>query len=108
MSLNIACRTKTAACVVFYGENPSPIELVDRIQCPVLGVYGGEDMRINSSLDRLVAAMVQYRKDFQMKVYPGAPHAFFNDTNRATYREGAARDAWDLVLRFFKLTLQGG
>lgn len=107
MSLNVACHTKTAACVVFYGENPSPIELVDKIRCPVLGLYGGDDMRINSSLDKLVAAMVQYRKDFQMKVYPGAPHAFFNDTNKATYREEAARDAWEMTLRFFRQTLQG-
>lgn len=108
ISIDTACHTKTAACVVFYGENPSPIELVENIQCPVLGLYGGEDMRINSSLDKLVAAMVRYRKDFQMKLYPGAPHAFFNDTNRATYREEAARDACDRTLRLFHRTLHGG
>ncbi|MDG6967801.1 MAG: dienelactone hydrolase family protein [Nitrososphaerota archaeon] len=107
MSINIACHTKTAACIVFYGENPSPIELVERIQCPVLGLYGGEDMRINSSLDKLVAAMVRYGKDFQMKVYPGAPHAFFNDTNKATYREAAARDAWERTSTFFRQALRG-
>lgn len=105
ISIDTACHTKTAACVVFYGENPSPIELVERIQCPVLGIYGGEDRRINSSLDKLVAAMAQYEKDFQMKLYPGAPHAFFNDTNKATYREAAAMDAWDLTLRFFRSSL---
>ena len=40
ISINIASHTKTAACIVFYGENPSPIELVENIQCPVLGLYG--------------------------------------------------------------------
>ena len=108
VSLNVACHTKTAACVVFYGENPSPLDLVGRIESPVLGLYGGEDMRINSNLDRLVTAMVQYRKDFKMKMYPGAPHAFFNDSNKATYREAAAKDAWELTLRFFRQALQGG
>ncbi len=105
VSINTACRTKTAACVVFYGENPTPIELVEKIQCPVLGLYGGDDMRINANLDKLVAAMARYKKDFQMKLYPGAPHAFFNNTNKATYREEAAKDAWDRVLRFFARSL---
>lgn len=105
ISIDTACHTRTAACVVFYGENPSPIELAEDIQCPVLGLYGGEDMRINANLDKLVAAMVRYKKDFQMKLYPGAPHAFFNDTNKTTYREEAAKDAWDLTLRFFAHSL---
>ncbi len=105
VSISTACHTKTAACIVFYGENPSPIELVEKIQCPVLGLYGGEDIRINANLDKLVAAMARYKKDFQMKLYPGAPHAFFNNTNKATYREEAAKDAWDRVLRFFAQSL---
>jgi carboxymethylenebutenolidase len=105
ISINVACHTKTAACIVFYGENPSPIELIENIHCPILGVYGGEDMRIDASLDQLVAAMVRYKKDFQMKLYPGALHAFFNDTNKATYKEDAAKDAWDLVLKFFERSL---
>jgi carboxymethylenebutenolidase len=106
MSINLACHAQTAACVIFYGENPSPIELVEKIKCPVLGIYGGEDERINATLDRLVAAMTRYKKDFEMRVYPGAPHAFFNDTNPTTYREQAAKEAWDRVLRFYARTLQ--
>jgi carboxymethylenebutenolidase len=107
ISIDTACHTKTAACTTFYGENPSPIELVEKIQCPVLGIYGGEDMRINPTLDQLVAAMVRYKKDFQMKLYPGAPHAFFNETNKMAYREEAAKDAWDRTLRFFAQSLGG-
>jgi len=91
LSINLACNAQTAACVIFYGENPSPIELVEKIKCPVLGIYGGEDERINATLDRLVAVMTRYKKDFEMRVYPGAPHAFFNDTNPTTYREQAAK-----------------
>ena len=101
-SINVACHTKTAACIIFYGDNPSPIELLEKVQCPVLGIYGGEDQRINSNLDKLVSAMARYKKDFEMKIYPGAPHAFFNDTSKATYREAASRDAWNRSLRFFE------
>ena len=104
MSINLACHAKLAACVIFYGENPNPIELVENIACPVLGNYGAEDMRINAHLDELVKAMVMYKKDFEMCIYPNAAHAFFNDTT-PMYNEAAARDAWERVLRFYKRAL---
>jgi carboxymethylenebutenolidase len=105
MSINLACRAEMAACIVFYGENPSPIDLVKNIKCSVLGIYGGEDYRINSNIDQLVKAMVEYKKDFEMRIYSGAPHAFFNDTSKATYKLDAANDAWNRVLRFLARTL---
>jgi carboxymethylenebutenolidase len=105
MSINLACHADLAACVVFYGQNPSPIELVKNIPCPVLGLYGAEDMRINQDLDKLVKAMTEYQKDFEMRIYPGAGHAFFNDTNKMTYRETAAREAWERVLNFYQRAL---
>jgi carboxymethylenebutenolidase len=106
MSINLACHAKLAACVVFYGENPSPIDLVGKIESPVLGLYGAEDERINTSLDQLVRAMTQNKKDFEMRIYHGAGHAFFNDTNKFTYNPAAAKDAWDRVLRFYSRTLR--
>ena len=107
LSVNLACAADVAACVVFYGENPSPIEKVQDIQGAVLGLYGGEDTRIDAGLGSLAAAMADHRKDFEMRLYAGAGHAFFNDTNPATYRKDAAEDAWERVLRFYRRTLQG-
>jgi carboxymethylenebutenolidase len=104
MSINLACHAKLAASVIFYGQNPDPIDLVENIACPVLGLYGAEDMRINMHLDELVKAMVTNKIDFEMRIYPNAAHAFFNDTF-LMYQEAAARDAWERVLRFYKRTL---
>jgi carboxymethylenebutenolidase len=101
----LACEGRTAASVIFYGENPESIEKVKNIAGPVLGLYGGDDERINANLDKLVKAVTEYKKDFEMKIYPGAPHAFFNDTSERTYRPEAAREAWDRVLRFYSRTL---
>ena len=106
MSINLACHAPTAACIIFYGENPSPIDLIQNVKGPVLGIYGGEDQRINSNLDQLVKAMAQYKKDFEMRIYPGASHAFFNDTEKRRYNEAASIDAWDRVLRFYERTLK--
>ncbi len=105
LSLRLACEADVAACVVFYGENPEPIEKVEHVQGAVLGLYGGEDTRITGATDQLVRAMAEYKKDFEMRIYPGAPHAFFNDTNPTTYRQGAAADAWQRLLRFYERTL---
>jgi carboxymethylenebutenolidase len=105
MSINLACHARLAACVVFYGSNPEPIEQVKNIVCPVLGLYGADDMRINQNLDKLVKAMVDTKKDFEMKIYPGAAHAFFNNTRKEVYREGPAKDSWERVLRFYKTCL---
>ncbi len=105
MSINLACHASLAACVLFYGQNPQPVELVKNISCPVMGLYGVDDMRINQSLDKLVKAMVDYKKNFEMKIYPGAAHAFFNDTHKEVYREGPAKDAWERVLRFYQAYL---
>jgi len=105
MSARVACEGGIRACVIFYGENPSPIDRVRGIEGAVLGLYGADDVKINEHLDELVRAMVQFKKDFEMRIYPGAAHAFFNDTRGTTYREAAAKDAWDRVVRFYRRTL---
>lgn len=102
LSLLLACRNKDlAAAVVFYGRNPSPIDLVKNIKCPILGNYAGADMAISESdINLLKETLTKCGKVFDIKVYSGAPHAFFNDT-RESYRPEAAKDAWKRTLWFF-------
>jgi carboxymethylenebutenolidase len=72
----------------------------------MLGNYGGADPGIPpADIERLKTALARYGKKFDIKVYQGAPHAFFNDTREA-YRPDAARDAWTRTLAFFKETLR--
>jgi carboxymethylenebutenolidase len=70
-------------------------------------IYGAEDSR-KVTLDQLVAAMVRYKKDFHMRLYPGAGHAFFNDTNKMSYREDPAKEAWGRTLGFSSQSLKRG
>lgn len=44
--------------------------------------------------------MADLGKAYEYTVYPGAGHAFFNDT-RASFAPAAARDAWAKTLLFF-------
>jgi carboxymethylenebutenolidase len=93
------------AAVPFYGANPKPLESVAKISGPVFGVYAGEDQRITSGVPALVESMIVHKKTFQMKIYQGAQHAFFNET-RSSYNEAAAEDAWVMALAFFNKYLR--
>jgi carboxymethylenebutenolidase len=105
MSINLACTGKTDASIIFYGENPDPIDKIKNVKGAVMGLYGGEDQRINSKIDELVKAMVDNKKAFSIKVYPGAYHAFFNDT-MPHYNKEAAEDAWKMTTSFFSQNLK--
>ncbi|MGA8663906.1 MAG: dienelactone hydrolase family protein [Thermoplasmata archaeon] len=87
------------AAVIFYGQNP-PLDAVPRIGARVLGLYGGEDPGITQTVPALQEAMVAAGKKFEYHVYPGAKHAFFNDT-RPNYHAESAADAWQRVIRFY-------
>lgn len=102
MSINLACTGRTDASVIFYGENPAPIDKLKGVKGAVMGLYGGEDARINSKLHELVQALIEYKRPLSLKVFPGAFHGFFNDTRAQTYNGPAAEEAWRMVLAFFK------
>jgi carboxymethylenebutenolidase len=106
-TLLIATRNKDlAAAVVYYGRNPRNLDDVKNVTASVLGHYGAEDERITSEVPKLAEAMKKYGKSFEYKVYPGAPHAFNNDTSPDRYRPEAAKEAWSRTLEFFKAHLQ--
>jgi carboxymethylenebutenolidase len=107
LSLKLACVNKElAATVVFYGRNPSPIDLVKNVNCPLLGNYAGEDKGITEAdVNLLRDTLKKYGKTYDVKIYPGAPHGFFNDT-REGYRPEAAKDAWLRVLNFYSKYLR--
>ena len=95
-----------AAAVLFYGRNPTPLDLVERIACPLLLIYGENDPFIMPGVPALETALKRYGKSYDVKIYPGAKHAFHNDTGDR-YDPDAARDAWPRTVAFFKRHLAG-
>ncbi len=92
------------AAVVFYGSAP-PNDNLARVRCPVLGLYGETDERITSHVPEVAEAMKKHGKPFEYKIYPGAGHAFFNDTGER-YDPAAARDAWARAVAFLRKNLK--
>lgn len=107
MSGRLACvDPNLGATVIFYGNTP-PSELIPNIRCPVLGLYGGEDRRITDTVPQFAEEAKRAGVRLTYHVYPGAQHAFFNDTRATMYNADAAADAWKRVNAFFTKELRG-
>jgi carboxymethylenebutenolidase len=87
------------AAVPFYGSAP-PLEEVPNLNAAVLGIYAGNDTRINEGVPELEAALMEHQKEHDFITYPGADHAFFNDTGER-YNPEAASQAWNETLAWF-------
>lgn len=101
LAFQLATEVPLDGTIVFYGRNPQPIDAVQKINGPILGLYAGEDPPILSGLPDLISAVIKYKKDLELKIYPGAYHAFFNDRG-PVYNKEAAEDAWERVKNFLK------
>ena len=105
-SLNFATKCKDLnAAVVYYGRNPDPLDSIANIPCPLMGNYGEDDPNIMPGVEPLKAALTKGGKTFDIKVYPGAKHAFNNNTNADRYHPDAAKDAWARTASFFRKNL---
>jgi carboxymethylenebutenolidase len=104
LSAQLACsEANLSAAAIFYGASPEK-DQVGRIRCPIRGFYGQDDPNIVSALPGFAKELEKAGLDYDLRVYPNTPHAFFNDT-RPSYRQEAARDAWGSLLAFFAVTL---
>jgi carboxymethylenebutenolidase len=103
---------KVDAGVAWYGSlmpippamPTGPLDVTDKIDRPVLGLYGSADQGIPlEHVERLKAGLHAFGNDkkSQIHVYEGMPHAF-NADYRPSYRKDAAEDGWKRMLAWFK------
>jgi len=78
----------------------APIEDVPKIRAAVLALYGSLDTFVNPGIAAIRQALDQAKVTYEMHIYDGAEHAFFNDTG-SRYKPDAARDAWSRTLAWF-------
>lgn len=62
--------------VVFYGTGPREADVYQNIDVPVFGFYGGDDNRVNSTIEFSETNMDEFEKSFDYIIYEGAGHAF--------------------------------
>jgi carboxymethylenebutenolidase len=95
----IAAEPQLAAAAPFYGPLPDGADFA-RSKAAVLGVYAEQDSRVNGTRDAARSALEEARLTHEIVTYPGADHAFFNDTGQR-YNAAAARQAYQKVLSWF-------
>jgi len=98
--------SKIGACVVFYGGHPKVKPDLPNLHAPVLGLYGQNDRSVTPAVVRdLEQRLKTLGKQIEVKIYPGADHAFFNDTRPQVYNAEAAADAWQRTVDFLRKNL---
>ena len=107
LALTLACDTPHVHAVApFYGVNPQPIDKVRALQGPVFAAYAEHDAWAGADVrEALEKALTGHAKKFEIKIYPGTEHAFFNDTRPDVFTPDAAADAWSRVLALFRESL---
>lgn len=89
------------AAVVFYGR-PGGVAAED-VSVPFLGLYGEEDHGIPpEDVRRFGDALEGADVPNEIHLYPGAGHAFFNDSRPQAYHREAAEDAWERTIAWFE------
>jgi carboxymethylenebutenolidase len=94
------------AAAPFYGAPPEPIDKVQNLQGPVFAVFAEQDGWIGPPVrEKLQQALSEHNKQFDIEVYPGTDHAFFNDTRPEVYNKDASEDAWKRTIELFRANL---
>lgn len=94
------------AAVSFYGGFKKVDTRWENLSASLLLIYGENDQGVPPEQGRELASKLQkLGKNVELVVYPGANHAFFNDTRPEVYKQDAAADAWRRTLELFRRTL---
>jgi len=93
-----------AAAVPFYGAQPAA-EDVSKIKAAMLIHYAGDDERINAGIPAFEDALKKAGVEYEIHIYEGARHAFFNDTG-SRFNKEAAELAWRRTIAFFRKKLK--
>jgi carboxymethylenebutenolidase len=108
-------RSKVGAALVWYGaanarewepndRYAKPLDdMLARVQCPVLGIFGEADHLISlADVRRFRDSLDRHDKTYTIRVFASAPHGWLNDTMPGRYRREAAEAAWALQLAFLR------
>jgi carboxymethylenebutenolidase len=94
-----------AASVVYYGTSPAD-SLLPNVKVPVLGLYAGDDARVDATVPPAVTAMRALGKSYEPHTFAGAGHGFLRQQDgKDGANLSASRQAWPLTVAFFRAHL---
>jgi carboxymethylenebutenolidase len=107
-SLDLALQEPTlAATVINYGHLATDPGEMQKINAPILGIFGGQDRGISpEDVKKFEEQLKGAGKKVEIHIYPDAGHAFENPNNTAGYRAQDAADAWKRTVVFLAENLK--
>lgn len=90
------------AVVVYYGTSPDSATLRN-VRVPVLGLYGGNDARVNATIPPAEALLRALGRTYETRIYEGAGHGFLRQQNDpGSPNRNAAEQAWPATVEWFR------
>jgi carboxymethylenebutenolidase len=93
--------TGLRGAVVYYGPSPDTADLA-RVNVPVLGLYAGDDQRINARVPAIDSVMRRLGKPYEVHFFDGAGHGFLRAQEGREPNRLASERAWPLTVAFFR------
>ena len=88
------------------GGPEAPINRAENLNCPLLGIFGNDDMHpAPAEVDELEAKLKELGKDYEFHRYDGAGHGMWY-YHTPMYRVEQAMDSWEKVFAFFEKHLR--
>jgi carboxymethylenebutenolidase len=95
------------AAVVYYGTSPADPAAYAKVSAPVLGLYGGNDARVNATIPTAEENMKKNGKSYQPNIFEGAGHGFLRQQTGADGANMKATEkAWPMTIEFFRQHLK--
>jgi carboxymethylenebutenolidase len=90
------------ASVVYYGTSPAN-DAVARVMTPILGLYGENDARVNTTIEPARAVLAANNRRFETEIYAGAGHGFLRQQDgQSGANLRATEAAWPRTVAFLK------
>jgi carboxymethylenebutenolidase len=97
---------KLKAAVMNYGSLLSDPANVNKVGCPLLGIFGETDRGIPVlDVQNFKAALKESRKESEIIIYRNVGHAFMNPNNKEGYNAEITERAWREIFAFLEKNL---
>ncbi|MUP47168.1 dienelactone hydrolase family protein [Gramella sp. BOM4] len=90
---------------VFYGTAPKEASEIAKISAPVYGYYGGNDNRVNSTIEETEKLMKEAGKTYEYEIFEEAGHAFMRSGHQPDAQQPnkkAHDQAWKRLLHLLE------
>jgi carboxymethylenebutenolidase len=91
------------ATASYYGPMPTDPAAYEKAKTPILGLYGGNDQRVNANIPVAEAELKKHGVSYSPNIFEGAGHGFLrNQSGQDGANYKAVEQAWPKTLAFLR------